>query len=169
MLNDQCNNSKKRARFNINEDNILISLVNQFGEGNWDIISEKMDGRNVRQVKERWMNFLSPKISKNPWSKEEDDLLIKKIDELGTKWVILTQFFPNRSDTSIKNRWLILKKIIKGREKKKLLSKNSLIINTFEYLTPENNDISINSEFVNEDEEIWRFTDLDSTFDISWI
>ena len=64
-----------------------------------------MQTRNARQCKDRYTNYLSPQINLNPWSQEEDDLLIKKVNELGNKWVKISKFFIGRSDNSIKNRW----------------------------------------------------------------
>jgi hypothetical protein len=36
---------------------------------------------------------------------EEDNFLIEKVKEIGRKWVKLTNFFPHRSDISLKNRF----------------------------------------------------------------
>jgi len=120
--------SKKRSRFTPEEDSKLRSLVHQYGEGNWELISQRMENRNVRQVRERWLNFLTPNITNDPWSRQEDELLAYKINEFGTRWVYISQFFPNRSDTSIKNRWLIIKKKLLAKELKQQRQNNSVFI-----------------------------------------
>lgn len=112
----QQNGEKKRNRFTIEEDNKLKELVYMYGENMWEVVAKNMPQRNARQVRDRWTNFLSPKITKEPWNRMEDDLLIRKINEFGTKWVLISQFFPHRSDTAIKNRWLILQKLLLAKK-----------------------------------------------------
>jgi hypothetical protein len=72
----------KRQRFTEFEDAHLIQLVEQHGQ-DWKLVSSFMENRNQRQVKERYVNFLSPDVSKEKWSDEEDQLLRKKVQEVG--------------------------------------------------------------------------------------
>ena len=92
------------------EDLILISLVAkqkcQENQINWVDISRQMHNRSVRQCKERWGKYLSPSVNNGPWSKEEDELLLKKYHEMGSQWTLIATFFNGRSDTNVKNRWL---------------------------------------------------------------
>ncbi|OHT07259.1 hypothetical protein TRFO_24674 [Tritrichomonas foetus] len=97
-----------KSKFTPEEDNLLKQLVNQFGENNWVHIAERMPHRNMRQCKERWQNYLSPKVCHAPWTLEEDTLLEQKFKEYGPKWVRIALSFPNRTDTNVKNRWLVL-------------------------------------------------------------
>ena len=112
-----------RVKFSSVEDAMLTNLVNEYGENNWEMISKLMPNRNPRQCRERWTNYLSPTISKSPWTPEEDRLLQQKHQELGPKWVNICKFFPNRTDTMLKNRFLVLtrraaKLALKGGDKK---------------------------------------------------
>ncbi|OHT15658.1 Myb-like DNA-binding domain containing protein [Tritrichomonas foetus] len=97
-----------KSKFTSEEDAKLKQLVNQFGVNSWNQISQNMVHRNPRQCKERWFNYLSPMIRKTPWSTEEDELLERKVNEIGPKWVKIAKFFPMRTDIHIKNRWLVL-------------------------------------------------------------
>ena len=101
---------KPHAKFTAEDDEVLKHLVEEFGENNWLFIAERMPGRNPRQVKERWMYYLSPKLNHSPWTKEEDDLLLQKQQEIGSKWVRISQFFHNRTDAMVKNRFQVLKR-----------------------------------------------------------
>ena len=105
----QMKNSKanKKSKFSQEEDSKLINLVNQFGDNNWNIIALHMDGRNVRQCRERWRHYLSPSVSNAPWTMMEDYLLDQKYAEYGPKWKKIAEFFPNRTDINIKNRFLL--------------------------------------------------------------
>ena len=99
-----------KVKFTVEEDEKLKEIVHKYGSSDWELISSKMPGRNVRQCKERWQNYLSPDVNNSPWTQEDDDLLIAKHAELGAKWVKIASFFVGRSDTSIKNRWMVLQR-----------------------------------------------------------
>lgn len=98
-----------KKKFTPEEDQELTRLVGIHGE-NWELIIEYMPGRNVRQVRDRWNCYVSPAINKGPFTREEDALLVEKVEELGPKWVKMTEFFNGRSDTALKNRWQILER-----------------------------------------------------------
>lgn len=105
IINSLTKGISSRRNFTKEEDERLFILVQYYGEKNWDYISKMMPFRSARQCKDRYKNYLSPEINLKPWTKEEDLLLIKKYNELGQKWVQISQFFKGRSDNSIKNRW----------------------------------------------------------------
>jgi hypothetical protein len=94
-----------RAKFSPEEDERLRSLVSSFGTADWLDIAAQMPGKNVRQCKERWTNYLAPTLNASTWTHEEDCLLVQKYAELGSKWVQIAAFFPNRTDSMIKNRF----------------------------------------------------------------
>ena len=94
-----------RRNFVKEEDERLSFLVQQYGTNNWELIASMMPFRNARQCRDRFRNYLSPKINLKKWTKEEDLLLINKYHELGPKWVHISQFFEGRSDNNLKNRW----------------------------------------------------------------
>jgi hypothetical protein len=99
-----------RSKFSIAEDDQLRSLVSHFGVHNWHAISTRMPGRNARQCRERWVNYLSPTLNTSTWSPEEDQLLIEKHAEFGTRWVQIAQSFPHRTDGMVKNRFHVLQR-----------------------------------------------------------
>lgn len=101
--------SPGKGKFTPEEDFRLRILVNKYGE-NWEIVSSEMQGRNVRQVRDRWNSYLSPTINSAPFSEEEDILLETKFEEFGPKWVFMLQFFNNRTDAALKNRWQYLER-----------------------------------------------------------
>ena len=104
-----------RTKFTPQEDAKIVKLVQQFGEEDWNKIASKIKGRNVRQCRERWRNYLSPDIDKSVWRPEEDQLLIEKYQELGARWKTISSYFPNRTDIAVKNR---MHKLVRGMEKK---------------------------------------------------
>ena len=130
---------KKRSnqKFNSAEDEVLKMLVHKYGESNWQIIADHMQSRNVRQCHDRWFYYLSPQISKQPWTEEDDKRLVKLAENLNGRWVEVSKHFPGRTDTQIKNRWNVLKKTMvlpefhnrrnnsKSKEKKKEVKSES--------------------------------------------
>ena len=100
--------TKCRKSFSPEEDFKLKQLVAKYGQDNWTAIEKEMPGRNSRQCRERYRHYLSPNISHRPWTEEEDKMLLRMVNEVGSKWVKISKFFENRSDISIKNRWVVL-------------------------------------------------------------
>ena len=107
-----------RVNFTEAEDAKLIELVNQFGDVEWMKIADNMPGRNIRQCRERWLNYLSPDLDKGPWTREEDNLLLQKYQEIGPKWKAISTLFPKRTDISLKNR---MHKLVRSYNKKNAL------------------------------------------------
>ena len=99
-----------KNKFTVEEDILLRKLVAQYGENNWQQVARRMEGRNLRQCKERWNNYLTPMVRNTPWTPEEDELLLNKVAEIGPHWVRISKYFPMRTDINIKNRYLVLKR-----------------------------------------------------------
>ena len=108
----------RHNKWNYFEDQMLTALVEEQkceeNQINWFDISRQIPNRSVRQCKERWAKYLSPSVNNGPWSKEEDELLLKKYQEIGSQWTLISTYFNGRSDTNVKNRWLQIE-----RERKK--------------------------------------------------
>ena len=117
--------------FSIEEDNYLSYLVRIIGDDNWIDISEFMKQKNFnrssRQCRDRYFHYLDPKINKSTnWTEEEDDLLVKCVQNEGKKWKKFENYFPGRTEVSLRNRYHLInrkqvKKIRKSREVKKNL------------------------------------------------
>lgn len=65
--------------------------------------------------------------SKIDWSEEDDKKLFMKFKEKGTKWTVIAQDFPNRTENEIKNRFYsTLRRVATKRAREKQgFSKNS--------------------------------------------
>ena len=100
----------RKKKFTKEEDDQLREFVNEFGEDKWEEISKRMINRNPRQCHDRWKYYLSPKVNNEPFTQEEDQLLIKLVSKYGGMWVQISKKFKNRSDIQMKNRWNVLKK-----------------------------------------------------------
>lgn len=99
-----------RAKFDAEEDEHLKRVVEKYGTNDWELIAIKIRGRTARQCRERWTNYLNPAIDNSEWTEEEDALLLEKHEEIGRHWKAIAEFFPNRTDIAVKNRWLMLER-----------------------------------------------------------
>ena len=95
----------RHKKFTREEDKILKKLVAVHGSSNWIKIASLMEDRNSRQCRERWLNYLSPKLNKSEWTEEEDEFLLEMIQHTGKRWVKIASFFPGRTDQMLKNRY----------------------------------------------------------------
>jgi hypothetical protein len=64
-----------------------------------------MKNRTPRQCRNRWFNYLDPKISHSPWTLEEDQLLLESFQQYGNKWSKISSHFQNRNQVSVRNRF----------------------------------------------------------------
>jgi hypothetical protein len=102
-----------KAKFSWQEDESLTVLVQTYGADNWQEIAKNMPERNMRQCRDRWLNYLSPEINNSPWTAKEDQLLISKVQELGAVWKFIATFFNARTDINVKNRWHLIQRRIR--------------------------------------------------------
>jgi hypothetical protein len=94
-----------RSRFTLEEDIKLRSLVNNLGTKNWDEIARFMPSRSARQCRDRFKNYLRDCLVTNPWTSQEDALVIRQYHLIGPKWVEIGKMLSGRSGNNVKNRW----------------------------------------------------------------
>lgn len=145
-----------RQKFTDEEDKLIISLVGDNQFPNWNEIAQNIPNKSGRQCRERFQNYLSPDLSKKPWTKEEDELIIRLYKEFGSSWSLIADHFDGkRTNNNIKNRWnghLKSKfnnlnnfdfKIIKSNEEGNNSTinekKDNIIINTPKLMNSDNN------------------------------
>jgi hypothetical protein len=95
-------------KFMAQEDEALRMAVSALGQDDWTNVAKRLHGRTPRQCRERWTHYLSPSLRRDEWSVGEDRLLTAKYLELGGRWILMVPYFPNRTDTMLKNRFQML-------------------------------------------------------------
>lgn len=103
--NQNSSENKKRKYFTEEEDQLLIAAAISYNQSSWNTISQCIPGKTSKQCRDRWMNYLRPSLKFDPWTNQEDSLLISLVNIHGTHWTKMKQYFPGRSTNSIKNRW----------------------------------------------------------------
>ena len=71
----------------------------------WQAIGRKVVTRTGKQCRERWINHLSPEISKAKWTAEEDCILLRLGRRFPNSWAYIARYLPNRSQNHVKIRW----------------------------------------------------------------
>jgi hypothetical protein len=94
----------QRVSWTPDEDRHLVHLVKQHGK-NWAVIAENMKGRVGKQCRERWRNHLDPNINKGEFSEREDAVILKMVEEIGTKWSQIAEHLDRRTENMVKNRY----------------------------------------------------------------
>jgi hypothetical protein len=84
-------------RFTPDEDAVIIRAKFVDPSESWDNIAKRLEGR--------WRRFLAPRKSSEPWTPEEDQLLVDKVNEIGKAWAAMKLSFQGRSPRALSNRW----------------------------------------------------------------
>lgn len=102
----QTNNCTKKVRWTKTEDELLISLVGNAESPSWSVIAASFPQKSTQQVTERWEKVLNPNIVKGSWTREEDETIIKFVQEFGSKnWTRLSALLPGRIGKQCRERW----------------------------------------------------------------
>nr|XP_043608924.1 transcription factor MYB3R-1 [Erigeron canadensis] len=95
-----------KGQWSAEEDEILCKAVQQFNGKNWKKIAECFKDRTDVQCLHRWQKVLNPELVKGPWSKEEDEVIIRLVEQYGAKkWSTIAQHLPGRIGKQCRERW----------------------------------------------------------------
>ncbi|XP_055832098.1 transcription factor MYB15-like [Solanum dulcamara] len=138
----------KKGAWTPQEDNILISYIQNNGHSNWRALP-KLAGllRCGKSCRLRWTNYLRPDIKRGNFTKEEEDTIILLHENLGNRWSAIAARLPGRTDNEIKNVWHTnLKKKLKNYQPSQN-SKRGSKINHDSNKGPTTSESSNNSDF----------------------
>ncbi|KDQ54283.1 hypothetical protein JAAARDRAFT_87523, partial [Jaapia argillacea MUCL 33604] len=99
----------RKGRWSASEDSILLDAVAKHGQ-NWSKVARHVDGRTDDQCAKRWRENLDPAISREPWTSEEDKILVEALKQHGQKWNTISALLPGRASVHCRNRFSHLKR-----------------------------------------------------------
>ncbi|CAD8076828.1 unnamed protein product [Paramecium sonneborni] len=115
----------KSLNWETEEDDIIRSLMIQQEQKHiWTQIALELynhnNGQYVRtpkQVRERWMNYLNPKLNKSSWTDQEDNQLLQLVVNNGKRWSMISTLLEGRTENQVKNRFKsLIHKIFKEED-----------------------------------------------------
>ncbi|KAL4935592.1 hypothetical protein BDV06DRAFT_217317 [Aspergillus oleicola] len=96
------------------EDERLRRAIERHGT-KWAVVASVVGTRLPDQCSKRWSHAINPDIDHSPWTAQEDDLLIHKVNKHGHYWQqIVSSYFPGRTSLAAKNRYHILQRRLKS-------------------------------------------------------
>ena len=108
----QCSARFKRTRpgiikgpWTIGEDKLLDKLIKEHGTKNWSLLAKFMPSRSGKQIRDRYLNALDPRINKDKFTLDEDKKILELYTRLGTSWTKIAKSFKGRTGDLIKNRF----------------------------------------------------------------
>lgn len=87
------------------EDELLNKLIDNDPSKHWGNIASKVPGRTPKQCRERWSLNLDPAINHSKFSPEEDDLLLRLHEQMGSRWAEIKCQFERRTENAVKTRF----------------------------------------------------------------
>jgi len=97
------NTSLKKGPWTADEDAKLRQAVLLY-KYDWASISKMVGHRSGDQCSKRWREVVDPSINKQPWSPEEDALLLRLFAKHGSAWQEIKEHFSNRRGLQCRNR-----------------------------------------------------------------
>ncbi len=82
----------------------LVALVQQHGK-KWAMFAKMIPGTNRKQLRDRYLNYLSGVVRFDPFTPEEDATILRVVRTMGRKFTHLSTLLPGRTPGSIKNRY----------------------------------------------------------------
>ncbi|KAI3816661.1 hypothetical protein L1987_16364 [Smallanthus sonchifolius] len=96
----------KKGPWTPEEDQKLLSYIQQFGHGSWRSLPAKAGLKRCgKSCRLRWTNYLRPDIKRGKFSLDEERTIIQLHALLGNRWSTIAAHLPKRTDNEIKNYW----------------------------------------------------------------
>jgi len=95
---------RTRNSWTESEDEQVLELIKVHGP-KWTKIALIMGGRTGKQVRDRYLNVLTPHINKASWTAEEDRTIISMYQQYGAQWRRISEYLKGRTETQVKNRY----------------------------------------------------------------
>jgi hypothetical protein len=94
-----------RRLFTLDEDDLLMRILETEVFHGWKNVATRFHNRNARQVRDRYVNYLSKDVNNGQWTVSELRTMVDAYNEFGGKWSKIATKLEGRTEPAVKNIW----------------------------------------------------------------